>query len=615
MKDENSSDSKKQDPKYVDATQNVKPDTTEPENISHSDAPQPKDGANTDTLTAEEQQAANKKERLSKITEMVDNIQAMCRITNLRIAKGRNDLVPVDIFEAKAVIDKVMGGKYAKAMIGGAARIIEHSSSDLRIMSASTIINSFSGLKLAYWGVDKEGDPKLKYLPAAKYFIEQSDVARIYESVAFNPNEKKEFRDQDRRNTLNLFQGFPHTVDNAPSQSIILPLNGFEGLKVQLESMTTSRASMRFFEHVHDNICNSDYEAFKQFVAWMANIIQDPAKRPQFAPVLRSAEKGTGKSTVMEILCQVVGVQQSMMTSDAEHIWGRFVAGLINKLLVVGEEISWGGNKKSEGVLKDSVTGNMLVVERKGVDMEMHTKYYRLALLSNDAWVVPASNDERRYLVLDVNPQKAQNKEYFAPFYSGKTKHGGFDKTMLRELTYIFSNLDISNIDLTAAVKTDGLKQQQAVSVDHIVKWWANCLETGYVKYKDEGNATGIIHQKKPIDKVISPEVLKASIAEWIRASGGRGGVMTSQQLRKELDRVAGGTVINKNVKINGVGVRGWLVPNHKEAIAFFVDKFHIELEIDINPDDLFEEEVNNKSNAVVKGIFGKQTNLSGYNQ
>ena len=52
-----------------------------------------------------------------------------------------------------------------------------------------------------------------------------------------------------------------------------------------------------------------------------------------------------------------------------------------------------------------------MLLERKGVDAVTVANHLRLLVTSNASWTVPASQDERRFFVLDVTNDKQQNRE------------------------------------------------------------------------------------------------------------------------------------------------------------------------------------------------------------
>jgi phage/plasmid-associated DNA primase len=100
--------------------------------------------------------------------------------------------------------------------------------------------------------------------------------------------------------------------------------------------------------------------------------------------------------------------------SSSHHLVGHFNAHLETAIVVFADEAFWAGDKQGEGTLKTLITSDTIRVERKGIDSKSARSHVYLIMASNSDWVVPASGDERRYLVLDVSSKRRQDHEYFA---------------------------------------------------------------------------------------------------------------------------------------------------------------------------------------------------------
>ncbi len=96
-------------------------------------------------------------------------------------------------------------------------------------------------------------------------------------------------------------------------------------------------------------------------------------------------------------------------------------------------------------------------------------------MASNSDWVVPASLNSRRWLVLDVPATKVGDHAYFAAIYA-ELENGGYEAKL-----YDLLNRDISKSNLRAVPVTEALQTQRKHSVDTTTQWWLNCLHRGYV--------------------------------------------------------------------------------------------------------------------------------------
>src|SRR6516165_6218643 len=70
----------------------------------------------------------------------------------------------------------------------------------------------------------------------------------------------------------------------------------------------------------------------------------------------------------------------------------------------------WAGDKQGEAILKSLITERPLMVEKKGVDTVQGVNRVKLGIASNMDWVVPASHDERRYAVTDIDNRYAMGE-------------------------------------------------------------------------------------------------------------------------------------------------------------------------------------------------------------
>ena len=238
---------------------------------------------------------------------------------------------------------------------------------------------------------------------------------------------------------------------------------------------------------MYNNICDSDEIAFVQYVAWLADIVNQPHISPAFAIVMRGEEKGTGKSIISATM-QCILETMAYSSSDPEHIFGRFTSHLQNTLLVVGEEMSWGGDRNIASKMKDLITSQFITVEKKGIDIITAKKYFRIILIDNDDWVVNASKDERRWLVLEVNPQKAKNDAYFSLLVKNRL----IIPDAAKQVFDVLSAIEHS-IAMTKAVETKGLANQKLFSISSIEKWWIDVL----MEINDDYNFSGFYESLK----------------------------------------------------------------------------------------------------------------------
>jgi phage/plasmid-associated DNA primase len=177
--------------------------------------------------------------------------------------------------------------------------------------------------------------------------------------------------------------------------------------------------------------------------------------------VLRGA-KGTGKSTFAEALSALLG-RHAMKVTHMRHLTGNFNRHLADKLLVVAEESFWAGDKSDEGPLKDMITSERMTIEAKGVDAVEMPSLCRVMMITNNEWAVPASNDERRYFVLDVGDKRRQAFDYFRAIHAQLEGNGNEG---LRALLTVLKKFKLASVNLRMAPETKALRVQRAFSLE-----------------------------------------------------------------------------------------------------------------------------------------------------
>jgi phage/plasmid-associated DNA primase len=102
------------------------------------------------------------------------------------------------------------------------------------------------------------------------------------------------------------------------------------------------------------------------FLDWLAHLFQQPQAKIGIAVALRGGQ-GAGKSIVGAVLKKLLGRYQ-VVVDKPDQVVGRFNSHLASCLLLQAEEAFWGGTRSAAGALKHLVTGEQLVIERKGID-------------------------------------------------------------------------------------------------------------------------------------------------------------------------------------------------------------------------------------------------------
>jgi len=232
--------------------------------------------------------------------------------------------------------------------------------------------------------------------------------------------------------------------------------------------------------HLRDIWCNGNEEQFTYLITWFAHMLQYPWEKPNVALVVKGG-KAAGKSTVFDgILLPILGTLYSKMTHQ-EQLVGKFNSHTLYKLLLVAEEAYWAGDKTSEGTLKSMITDKPKTAEPKCVNAYDTYTYYRLAFVSNEARVVPATKDERRFFAIRVSSDKMRDATYFGALWN-QIENGGVAAFMHylmewkvdRKLVFNPPHTDVLTEDILenmSAFERWAFEFLHAEDDDELIKW------------------------------------------------------------------------------------------------------------------------------------------------
>lgn len=290
-------------------------------------------------------------------------------------------------------------------------------------------------------------DGKIK--PLSEHWM-ASTHRNTYIGVDFNPMRKPGKR------RLNLWRGYgcePLAKNEAPTKDM-------------------QRGLDLFHEHALKNVCDGDEKHFNWLMGYFAHMIQRPWEKPLTALVFQG-KKGVGKNALVErvgkLFARYSGHYQ--LTSDPNKITSNFNKHLEKMVFFVLDEASWSGNKQAESRIKDLITGGTHNIEQKGKEIYEIRNCLRLVILGNDAWLVPATFDERRFAVFMVGDGRMRDKPFFIDMRNCIDNKGG--NRLL--LTYL-QNFDLKTVDVDEAPVTKGLLQQKLQTLDPFFSWWYSCL-------------------------------------------------------------------------------------------------------------------------------------------
>ena len=240
-------------------------------------------------------------------------------------------------------------------------------------------------------------------------------------------------------------------------------LNTFGGFAIQPD-IGDHEEWLKFIREV---ICNHDAKVYYWLIAWMAAVIQDPARPAETAVVLLGSQ-GVGKGTFASFFERVFGAAHYRKFTGVDHIVGRFNDHLASCVVAFLDEVSFAGNQKAAAQLKSMLTSETLSIETKGGAVQTVPSHLHAIFASNDRHAVRLEKDDRRYLVLEVSDTYANNQNFFNAF-TQKRLAGG-DAALLAYLVMLDIPQFLSDhgISLRMPPMTSAKMEQQRASASSL---------------------------------------------------------------------------------------------------------------------------------------------------
>jgi hypothetical protein len=303
--------------------------------------------------------------------------------------------------------------------------------------------------------VGKKEDGGWSYKPAAEVWLAHRNRRQYLDGVAFDPSGK-----DDRPGVLNLWQGF--------------------GVRVAEAGEPGSWALLR--RHMLESLCGGSDDLLGYVLDWLARMVQQPASPGEVAVVMRGVE-GTGKGTPARVVKRLLG-QHGMAVSNAKHLTGNFNAHLRDCVFLFADEAFYAGDPSHVGVLKSLITEPYLTVEAKYANAVQSPNFLHVMMASNEEWVVPASLNARRFLVLEVSDTRVGDFAWFDALWAeleGRDAGGGGVDAGYSALLRDLLARDLSRFNVRAVPDTAGLQRQKMMSLTGADAWWLDVLHRGSV--------------------------------------------------------------------------------------------------------------------------------------
>jgi hypothetical protein len=410
-----------------------------------------------------------------------------------------------------------------------------------------------------------DADGKQKSPPVDKFWIQHPRRRQYPHEMVFSPN-------AEMGNTYyNLWTGFAFKPDS------------------------TKGSCAKFLKHILDNVAARNEDRFNYIIGWFAQKFQKPRMKVTVCLALRGDE-GVGNSIVGEVFGKLLG-KHYIQVADPQYVMGRFNSHMVSCLLLQADEAFWAGDKKSEGKLKDLITGKRHPIEFKGKDTIFIENLIDLFITRNQNWVMPVAMGDRRTAMFDVLDTHKEDHPYFDAIMK-EMEDGGYEAL----LDYLLK-FDLTKVNLWDIPNTQARLDQKKESLCPEDKWWLDFLEAGELPSGCVGDGTETTCTKDSIIESYVEHAKRRGVSH--RSSATKLG----QHLMQRVPGLRGSRPGEGKER-----VRVWTFPPLKECRAAFAKAIRQELTWD---DPEGEWEKTNKDGTVLikpeKTKKHQNTNLEGF--
>jgi hypothetical protein len=322
----------------------------------------------------------------------------------------------------------------------------------------------------------------------------------------------------------------------------------------------------KYWNHVKENICSNDVQAYIYVRKWLAYVFQRPHE--VHTALVLCGSQGVGKNSFVEPLGVLLGAHYAPLSSISELV-SNFNYHLKNAVLIHANEALWGGNKKEIGTVKAMITEQICLIEGKGKDRIPLSNFKHVILSSNEDWPVHLDPDDRRFFVLNVSEANKENHGYFKAIKT-ELDNGGYE-ALLHDLL----NEDLTDFDprkMPESFSSFSIKMRSVESA-HRYLYEVLC-EGGFSVGNDNDNEDPVWQGPIPKDTVYKDYI------SWCQQSG-------EKYMSKELfGRVIKKVIVSVEDKrpAGEIRKRCYVFPSLRQARKDFCKSFKE------NPQNIFDD-------------------------
>lgn len=375
---------------------------------------------------------------------------------------------------------------------------------------------------------------------------------------------------------------YPNGIVFAPNKDVPGAYNHWQGFSVQpYEGKSPDRGCRLFLKHLLEIACNGDEALYRYHLGWLAHMIQKPEEKPGVAVVYKG-RKRIGKDTVFEYVGRLFE-HHYVTVANQDQMLGKFNAHQEKCLLLHMQEGFWAGSKAAEGMLKYLITSNQVMIEPKGMNAFPIPSVLRLFISSNEKWVIPATEDEGRFFVLNVSEKRRNDHDYFAAL---RAEMDGEGPSAL--LAYLQA-YDISKFQVRAVPDTEALAEQKVQGLKNVERWWLDVLQRGQmdgIQNREDG-IDGAVWGHKSV--MVDCSEFRDNYSRWMRSRRYDGEELSEVEFGHRMRKMCEG-IVRKQARSGGRRSRVYWLPFLDECRKGFEAFIGSEIQWIVDTDEVLDE-------------------------
>ena len=263
----------------------------------------------------------------------------------------------------------------------------------------------------------------IEEVPFTKIWVHDKNI-RVYKKADFYPN-----KNHCPSDVYNLFKGFKAEEYE--------PINDIEKINKLVEPII----------HQLKVIAQEHYEFLIMFYAF---IIQYPNIKTNVNIVI-SGKDGCGKSIINDFFRKkILGDVLSSQTDDTDDLFSKFSNIFVKKLFLQIDEISIEDfTKKKLEKLKNITTSSTIKYEKKGFDTIIINNYINTIMTTNNEFVIPISQTDRRNIFFKCDETYMGNSKYWTELYNhincNEVSRAFYEYLLNYDLSSILNNINIES--------------------------------------------------------------------------------------------------------------------------------------------------------------------------